>query len=80
MLALFLLFSDKQVLARYCRGVLQEKGRLKRRGMDKKREKGEEGRELVCVAHRAQRNPFNPSPTSWVGCASAPVHCAPVTA
>lgn len=47
---------------------LKEKGRLKRRGVDKKREKGEEGRELVCMAHRAQIKPFNVSVTRWVGC------------
>lgn len=50
----FLLLSDRHVLARSCRVVLEGKGRLKRRGKGKKREKGEEGRELVCMTHRAQ--------------------------
>lgn len=80
MLALSVLFSDRQALARSCRVVLKEKGRLKRRGMGKKREKGEEGRDPVCMAHRAQIKPLNPSVTRWVGCVSAPEHCAPVRA
>jgi len=67
-------------LAISCEVVLKGKGRLKRRGMGEKREKREEGRELVCMAHRAQINPFNPSVTSWVGCVSDPGRCAPVRA